>query len=512
MATAAERKRLVVQIPAKLQALFEGPARYRVAHGGRGSAKSWSFARMVLVRCVRQPLLVLCTRELQISIRDSVHRLLSAQITALHLEGFFEVQQAIIRGRNGSEIIFEGLRSNVTKIKSLEGVDLCWVEEAQRVSEVSWEVLIPTIRQPGSEIWITFNRDQETDPTDLRFVQHPPPDAKVVQCNWNDNAWFPDELRREKEWLEAVDPGRAAHVYGGEPRVETDAQVLAGKCVVEPFEPGEEWQGPYQGMDHGFARDPAALVRCWVHDACLYIEYEAWGIGVELDSLGEYYERGVPTASRYPTRADNSRPETISYLRNHGWPELVAADKWPGSVEDGIAFLRQFKRIVIHERCVHTAQEARLYSYKVDDQRGIVLPIVVDAHNHCIDAVRYALQPMIRVGSFEAFAEFVELQVQGVNGGAAEPAEEPGMERVPAPAEAPATLRSHAPAHDPRYPAPALRVGPAPDLSLLEVYQAAQRATGNGHGGPTCAAGCGRPLGDTVVTDGFRSWHPECVP
>ncbi|MDB4952072.1 MAG: hypothetical protein JWM27_4721 [Gemmatimonadetes bacterium] len=394
------------------------PKRYKVLWGGRGAARSWSAARALLIEGARRPLRILCARELQKSIRDSVHRLLADQIDLLGLP--YQVLDHEIRHRNGTLFIFEGLRHNVTKIKSIEGVDICWVEEAERVSEASWNVLIPTIRKAGSEIWITFNPDLETDPTYRRFVLNPPPGAWVVKVSADDNPWLPNALRGEREYLYRVDPDAAAHVWGGECRQASDAQILRGKWRVEEFEPvtlagllgernaselGEEemrvlrarcWDGPYHGGDFGFAQDPTTLVRCWTHERRLYVSHEAYKIGLELDHTGDHWRLHVPGCEAHVIRADSARPESISYLRRHGFPRIEGAAKWSGCVEDGIAHLRQYEAIIIHPRCKHTADEARHYSYKVDERTSDVLPVVVDKHNHTIDALRYALGPLIR--------------------------------------------------------------------------------------------------------------------
>ena len=190
------------EFPEKLQCLFR-PARYKVLYGGRGGAKSWGIARALLIQGAAKPLRVLCAREIQKSIGDSVHKLLSDQIKALGLAGFYEVQKTVIRGRNGTEFTFHGLKHNVTNIKSAEGADVCWVEEAQTVSKSSWATLIPTIRKPGSEIWVSFNPELEDDETYQRFVANPPTGAVVVKVNWSDNPWFPDVLRQEKDDLKA---------------------------------------------------------------------------------------------------------------------------------------------------------------------------------------------------------------------------------------------------------------------------------------------------------------------
>ena len=390
----ATEPRTRVQYPPYARGLNQA-RRYKVLYGGRGAARSWTVARKLLVKAGKAPLRVLCARELQKSIKDSVHKLLTDQIEMLGLPGF-EVTQTEIRHASGSLFIFEGLKHNITKIKSLEGVDICWVEEAERVSDTSWEVLIPTIRKPGSEIWITFNPDLESDPTYRRFVLQPPPDAWVKKVSHADNPWFPEPLRAEMEYLRRVDPDAYAHVWEGETRHATDAQILKDKWKVEEFEPGDDWDGPYHGADWGFAQDPTTLVRCYIHGGRLYVSHESYQIGLELDHTKDVWGRQVPGAGDYVIRADSARPESISYLRRHGVTRIEGAPKWSGSVEDGIAHLRQYERIVIHPRCKHTIDEARHYSYKVDDRTGDVLPKIVDAHNHCIDAIRYALAPLIQ--------------------------------------------------------------------------------------------------------------------
>jgi phage terminase large subunit len=341
-----------------------------------------------------KPIRILCARELQSSIRDSVHRLLADQIEALNLSARLEIQNAEIRGVNGSLFIFEGLRHNTTKIKSMEGIDICWVEEAERVSEESWKILVPTIRKPSSEIWVTFNPEQETDPTYTRFVKNPPPDAIVRKVNHDQNPWFPIELRKEMDYDYRVDPDSAAHIWGGECKKIGDAQVLKGKWTIDDFTPEADWNGPYYGADWGFSQDPTTLVRMWIHKRTLYIEYEAYGVGVEITETPVLFDN-VPGSRKHTIRADSARPETISYMKRQGF-NIMAAKKGPGSVEDGIAHLRGYEKIIIHPRCKYAAQEARLYSYKVDKLTGDILPILLDANNHIIDAIRYGLEPVIK--------------------------------------------------------------------------------------------------------------------
>jgi phage terminase large subunit len=383
------------QLPGYARGLIEPGYRYRVLYGGRGGGRSWSVARVLLAMAWHRPLRILCTRELQTSIRDSVHQLLRDQITLLGLTGF-TVTEREIRHTNGSLIVFLGLRYNVEQVKSLEGVDICWVEEAERVPKASWETLIPTIRKPGSEIWITFNPDLESDDTFRRFVQTHPPDAWVKRVGWQDNPWLPDELRREREYLARVDPDAEAHIWGGEVRQSSHAQVLHGKWVVEDVDPQPDWEGPYQGMDFGFATDPTALVQVYVAGDTLHVQQELYRVGLELDATAAACQEAVPGCEACVIRADGARPESISYLKRHGLPRIEAVEKWAGSIEDGIAYLRQFERIVVHSRCRNWIAEARAYSYKVDDRSGDILPVILDKNCHLVDGTRYALAPMIR--------------------------------------------------------------------------------------------------------------------
>jgi phage terminase large subunit len=406
----------LVELAPKLFELLHpsAPARYRVASGGRGSAKSHSFATGLVLRAITRPTRVLCCREIQRSIRESVHRLLSDRIEALGLSPWFDVREHSISAVNGSEAIFEGLFANISKIKSLEGVDIAYLEEAEAVTDRSLEVLIPTIRTPGSEIWLSLNPDATDDPVYSRFIAASPPHCRHVHVTYNDNPWFPIELERERAYLQSVDDDAYRHVWLGECRKASDAQIFRGKFVSESFEPQPTWSGPYLGAHFGFSQDPTTLVRCWIDETAreLYIEHEAYGIGVDIDKLPELFD-SVPDARKRAVRADCARPETISYLQKHGYPWLTGVEKWSGSVEDGIAYLRQFARIIVHPRCSHTLEELRLYSYKVDRLTGDVLADVIDKFNHCIDALRYALQPLIR-NRHSGFLTFMQLEVEAM--------------------------------------------------------------------------------------------------
>ena len=384
--------KLTVKIPNHfLEALLFKKARYKVFYGGRGSGKSWNIARILLLLAVQKKMRVLCTREIQNSIKDSVHKLLKDQISELKLDRYYIVTRDEIRAVNGSEFIFKGLRHNIQEIKSTEGVDICWVEEAQSVSKESWDLLIPTIRKPGSEIWVSFNPHFTEDETYQRFVIHTPPNAIIKKVNYYDNPFFPDVLKEEMEYLKRIDYNYYKHIWEGECLIYDDKQVFKDK-----FEPGilpvnDEL---YQGSDFGFAVDPTTLVRVYIVDDYLYVSDEAYGIGVELDEIPNLYAK-VPDYEKYLIRADSARPETISYLKRKFGLKIEGVEKWKGSVEDGIEFMKKFKKIIINPNCKHTLEEFRLYSYKTNSA-GDILPQVEDKYNHTIDAIRYALAPLIK--------------------------------------------------------------------------------------------------------------------
>ena len=299
-------------MPVSFKPLFDG-TRYKVYFGGRGAGKSWAIAQALIIQSLSDKLLILCTREYQTSITDSVYRLLTDQIYEMGLSSFFDCTLTRIKSVNGSEFIFKGLHHNIAEIKSTEGVDRVWVEEAQSVSTNSWEILIPTIRKEKSEIWISFNTGEVDDPTYTRFVLNPPPDAVVKKVGWQDNPYFPDVLEKERLYMQRVDPEAYEHVWEGEPRRISDACVLKGKYRIETFETPENVQF-YFGSDFGFSQDPLTLERCFIQDNKLYIDYEAWGIGVELDDIPALYDT-IPDVRNWTIRADDSRPETINYIK-----------------------------------------------------------------------------------------------------------------------------------------------------------------------------------------------------
>ena len=375
------------------------PSRYKGAKGGRGSGKSHFFAELAVEEMVRdKDLPFVCIREIQKSLKFSAKRLVESKIRDLGVSNLFQVIDTEIRRVGGEGImIFQGMQDHTAEtIKSLEGFKRAWVEEAQSLSDRSLKLLRPTIREDDSEIWFSWNPDQPEDAVD-KFFQDPPDNAIVVHANSTDNPFLPETLRIERESdRQRLDPADFAHIWLGEYNTKSDAIIFAGNWTVDEFTPSNDWGGPYHGLDFGFANDPTAGVKCWVHDERLFIEYEAGSVGLELDDTAPFLMRHIPDIIRHVIRADNARPESISYLKRKGLPKIKAVRKWKGSVEDGISHMKSYKEIVVHPRCEEVQKEMRLYKYKVDKRSGDVLPIVEDANNHYIDAIRYGVDPLIQ--------------------------------------------------------------------------------------------------------------------
>lgn len=419
---------------------FRRKARYKGAKGGRGGGKSHYYAEEAVQQMVEDPgLRVVCVREIQRSLRYSAKALVEAKIEEMGAADAFEVLTSEIRRRRGDGVmIFEGMQDHTAdSIKSLEGFGRAWIEEAQSLSQRSLDLLLPTIREPGSELWFGWNPEQPEDPVDRlfqglageRFPKTPDvvegEDYILAHINYLQNPFvgLDSEIRREARRVKALDSDSYAHIWLGGYNLKSDSQVLAGKWVVEGFEVptreeitrrGDkvqvpEWDGPYFGADHGFAMDPRTLVKCWIgkHPRwganCLYLEAESRHVKLDIHKTAEQWNRDIPGFARYVVRAEGAEPGTNSFLRQHGVPKIEDVKKWQGSVEDGIAFLRGFDKIIINRGCTNAETEARLYSYKVDKHTGDIKPDIEDKHNHIWDAVRYALAPLIKPGRRAVF-------------------------------------------------------------------------------------------------------------
>jgi len=388
------------QFPIKLQPLFR-KARYKICYGGRGGAKSWGIARALLIMGARSQLRILCAREFQASIKDSVHKLLCDQIEALGLLSFYEITQTSIRGANGSEFAFIGLKNNPTNIKSFEGVDICWVEEGQTVSRLSWNILIPTIRKLGSEIWVSFNPDLETDETYQRFVAKPPRDSVVIKINWSDNPWFPETLKIEKDALKERDPNAYNNVWEGLCRRTVDGAIFANemqkaeaddRIAQVPYDPTKPvhavcdlgWSDATAWWFIQFIGMETRLIRYFEGSQRTMTSYLA-----QLQTFGYVYDTiWLPHDAENKTLAANGR-SIEEIVRGAGFKTSIMP-RVP--VVDSINAARTiFPNIWFdRENCADGLNCLRHYRYEVDPETGLFSKNPLhDQYSHGADAFRY---------------------------------------------------------------------------------------------------------------------------
>ena len=388
------------QFPVKMASLFD-KARYKVYYGGRGAGKSHSAAKALLILGAKSQIRVLCAREYQTSIKDSVHKLLCDQIELMNLHGFYEITQSAIRGKNGTEFAFVGLKNNVANVKSYEGVDYCWVEEAQTVSRHSWNTLIPTIRKEGSEIWITFNPELETDETYQRFVVRPPEQAVVQKINWSDNPWFPEVLALEKDSLKSRDPSAYQTVWEGLCRLTVDGAIFAQEMQVAELD----------GRITKVTYDPTKPVHAifdlgWADSTAIwFLQF----VGMET-RLIRYHEDSQKTISHYLALM-----QTYGYMYDTLWLPHDAQNKTLASngksieeivraagyktriiertpIADSINAARTIFRNCWFDRenCYDGLQCLRHYRYDVDPETGqFSRQPLHDIYSHGADAFRY---------------------------------------------------------------------------------------------------------------------------
>lgn len=425
-----------LELPRKLVDAFYAPdgqwrySFYKILYGGRGSAKSESFARLLIAYARSKRGRILCARQYMNSIADSVYKTIVDAIFEMGIQDEFDILETSITHRvSGTDFIFKGFQRSIGEIKSMKGLTLCFVEEAETVTAEAWLVLEPTMRGSNeAEIWVAFNPESENSPIYQRAVVKPRPGDIVVEMNWRDNPWFPAILEMQRLQCLEFDPDNYDWIWEGKLRKIADAQVFKSRWYVEDFDEPDGIQ-PLYGLDFGFSNDPTAGVRIFevagIGYTDLYISHEAGGYRVENDEIERLLlgtllkDQVLPDVKRYPLKADSARPETISYLKRNGLPLISAAEKWPGSVEDGISHMKGYRRIVIHTRCTRTAFEFRNYSHKIDkkllDENGkpAVLPDIEDANNHYIDAIRYALDGRIGGRKGARFGKGALSQIRG---------------------------------------------------------------------------------------------------
>lgn len=379
-----------IELPEWSECLWDRHARHIALKGGRGAAKSRSVGSALILQAADEHRRVLCGREVQRSIKDSVKRLLDDEIARCGFSHLFTSTETEIRGPNESLFIFTGLKGNAAGVKSIEGVTDFWGEEASTISQASIETVIPTIRAPGSRLIWTWNPDLETDPVDVMFCgsNGPPPRTILKTVNYDQNPFFPEVLREEMEYTRGRDIDKYNHIWLGQYRRNSEARVFKN-WRVEAFE--SPANVTYRlGADFGFSIDPSIAIRCWIDGRVIYVDYEAWGLGVEIVNLPALF-MSIPESEKFWMTADSSRPETISHLRAHGFPRIQPALKGARSLEEGIEWLKSYD-LVIHPRCTHLIDELTHYSYKVDPLTGLVTAVLEDKNNHGIDALRYAVE------------------------------------------------------------------------------------------------------------------------
>lgn len=391
---------LTIETPRAFVPLLR-PARYKGAKGGRGSGKSHFFAEQLVEEaiCIND-LRVVCIREYQRSLDQSVKLLIEDKIRALKVDNYFRVKNSYIETKRGGIFIFQGMQThNAESIKSLEGYNRAWVEEAQTLSQRSLDLLRPTIRAPDSELRFSWNPRNSTDPVDAFFnSETAPPDSICVTVDYRDNPRFPDVLQMEMEWDKRNNPDKYKHVWLGQYESNSESRVFTNWRIGTREEITDAVRRvgmrTLQGADWGYANDPSVLIRMVVDqpNRVIYITHEAYRVGVEIDHTPQLFDQ-VPEARKWVTIADSARPETISWMQRNGYPRIRAAKKGPNSVNEGVEFIKMYD-VVIDPACVHVIDEFTMYSYKIDKLTGLVLPVLEDAKNHTIDSVRYALEPM----------------------------------------------------------------------------------------------------------------------
>lgn len=391
-----------IQIPTAFKGLFK-PKRYKVYFGGRGGGKSQAVALALLVIGMQKQTRVLCTRELQASIGDSVHRLLSDLIRKHELENFYEILQTTIRGKNGTEFLFKGLKHNITEIKGLEGVDIVWVEEAENISERSWELLIPTIRKDGSEIWVVLNPRNATDPTYQRFIAQPHDDVLLKKVSWRDNPFFPDVLRSEMEKLKALDHEAFLHIWEGELDTRRSGAVYAkqlakareeGRVTVVPYDPGYQ---VFTAWDLGFGDSTAIWWLQFVGRELRWLEaYENSGEQLEhyasIVKSKPYNYMPLGHFLPHDGGAGNIRGDSVSRQLNLlGLPNIVLDRET--DINPGIELLRQTIAYSVFDmkKCADGLAALEAYGYEWDQERGVFKAKPRhDWTSHYADSARYA--------------------------------------------------------------------------------------------------------------------------
>jgi len=379
--------------------------RYIFLKGGRASSKSHEAAGYISERSFTETdLKIVCLREVQKSLKFSSKSLIEEKLKNYEvLHHYRPTRDELRKHTDDGLMLFQGM-SDLTadNAKSLEGFALAWFEEAKNASQKSITTLKNTIRSEGAQVIFSWNPENEDDPIE-KFCNEMADrdDVLVIHVNYDQNAFLSSTIKREIEEDRVRYPEDFDHIWLGGYNTRSDVRVF-NRWSVEECAPTFD-DTLYYGLDFGFSQDPTSGLRAWVNEQekKVYIDYQVDGLGIETDHLPELLDR-VPDSRKYTWIADCARPETISYLNRHGFI-VKGSKKGAGSVESGVDWLRGYE-IIIHPRCKLLEKELRLYSYKVD-RAGNILPKLEDANNHCIDALRYALESIIKQESGGGFIE-----------------------------------------------------------------------------------------------------------
>jgi phage terminase large subunit len=366
-----------------------------IMEGGRGGAKSEALSALGVLESFIDDGVILCCREIQKSIADSLYATIVSTIYKYELQSYFKIIQGeITNNLTGARFIFAGLKSNITSIKSINKLRVVLVDEAENVTDNSWSYLRPTPRYGQVRFYVVFNPRFEQDATWQQFIVNKDNRTLHINISYKDNPWFPEALERQRQRDLRGDAGRYAWIWEGKFLQISDSSILAKKLKVLDFEITKEFGTPYIGIDWGFSVDPTAIIEAYVYEDALYITNAASKVGLELDDTGQYLIDHVPNVVRYTSRADCARPETISKVKKE-IPLIKGCTKWKGSVEDGVVALQTFKAIYIHPEAEHCYAELAAYSYKLDKD-GNPTTDIQDTDNHYADALRYAIEPLIQ--------------------------------------------------------------------------------------------------------------------
>lgn len=386
---------LDIKVPKIFLPIFSCIKRYIVLKGSRGSAKSTSVAIKLLLDGIKNTERILCTREFQTSISDSSKKILEDIINEYNLHYHYEIQDKRIIGKNGTEFIFAGLSRNINNIRSKQGITRVWIEEAHTISAHSFKVLIPTIREEGSQIFITYNPEFDDDFIHVEFSKERD-DTLLIEANWDDNPFFPAVLEEERKNCLKYNPEDYDHIWNGKTIQHTQAQIFYGKWSVQDFSEEEHIEESNNNLSYCYGadwgtKDPTVITRCYVYNDYLYITHAEFKENLEIDDIPKLFDK-IPDIKLHQIQCDNTRPDLIAHLRKFGYRTSGIGKT---TIEDGITFLKSFKKIIIKPELKDLIEEFKKYSYKIESRSGLITHKIEDKWNHGIDAIRYSLIPLM---------------------------------------------------------------------------------------------------------------------